>query len=280
VRGSFVFREGQINEDFDATDAQFRSEEFKNRNAEPSKWDVNLSRTKIGGIGRWNNTTVTGSFCLEGDDIRELDVTGLQPWPRQQGRTCLKELTCKHFRANPLETGRTRNDLNRCLEFLTNSQYDPGLYVQLENYLKETGDTELADAVFIAGQERKSDESSDLYSRIKGRFLGLVTGHGRRPWQIFIWCGAVITIGIFVFRKREWVEEREEKFKKRGYSPIWYSLDLFAPVIDLEAASVWTPRKDDPWRWFWFRLQRILGWILVPIGIIAITAFLGAPHQN
>jgi uncharacterized protein YjbI with pentapeptide repeats len=59
-----------------------------------------------------------------------------------------------------------------------------------------------------------------------------------------------------------------------GYNPFWYSLDLFAPVIDLEAATAWRPKKlKHPALYHYSRLHRILGWILVPIGAAAISGF-------
>ena len=70
------------------------------------------------------------------------------------------------------------------------------------------------------------------------------------------------------------MKERDEKFKGRRYNPIWYSFDLFAPIIDLEAASVWAPRPDKVGMWFYLRIHRLLGWILVPIAILAITGLL------
>lgn len=57
-----------------------------------------------------------------------------------------------------------------------------------------------------------------------------------------------------------------------GYNAFWYSLDLFAPVIDLEAATAWRPNKlEHRFLYHYSRLHRILGWVLVPIGAAAVT---------
>jgi hypothetical protein len=42
-------------------------------------------------------------------------------------------------------------------------------------------------------------------------------------------------------------------------------------MIDLESARVWCPPADEFGEWLRVRFLLILGWILVPIGIVVIT---------
>jgi uncharacterized protein YjbI with pentapeptide repeats len=66
--------------------------------------------------------------------------------------------------------------------------------------------------------------------------------------------------------------EQHAQYTLSGYNAFWYSLDLFAPVIDLEAASAFRPKKKDhPVLYHYSRLHRILGWVLVPVGAAAVT---------
>jgi len=61
------------------------------------------------------------------------------------------------------------------------------------------------------------------------------------------------------------------------YNPFWYSLDLFAPVIDLGVAKSWEPGPGHARPRFarqYAHIQKILGWILVPIGVVALTGYL------
>jgi hypothetical protein len=60
----------------------------------------------------------------------------------------------------------------------------------------------------------------------------------------------------------------------KTYSPFWYSFDLLVPAIDLQQADYWIPRQD--WRAgrTYVHVHRILGWILVPIGIAAVTGII------
>jgi hypothetical protein len=102
----------------------------------------------------------------------------------------------------------------------------------------------------------------------------VVTAYGRQPWRGLAWAAGVVLVGAIVFWKKEDMEVRDPEFEGRKYNPIWYSFDLFAPIIDLEAASVWAPRPDKHRKWLYLRIHRLLGWILVPIGIVAITGLL------
>jgi len=70
------------------------------------------------------------------------------------------------------------------------------------------------------------------------------------------------------------MKERDEKFKGRRTIQSGTSFDLFAPVIDLEAASVWHRDRIKSVKWFYLRIHRLLGWILVPMAILAITGLL------
>jgi hypothetical protein len=61
-----------------------------------------------------------------------------------------------------------------------------------------------------------------------------------------LWHGrqGFVLVGAIVFWRKEDMEVRDETFKGRKYNQIWYSFDLFVPIIQLEAASVWAPKPD------------------------------------
>lgn len=96
-------------------------------------------------------------------------------------------------------------------------------------------------------------------------------GHQMNPQK----AGAVPQTGQHSEEAAETIHAQEDlKEPLLGYNAFWYSLDLFAPVIDLEAASAWRPNKlKHQLLYSYSRLHRILGWILVPIGAAAITGF-------
>ena len=301
----FVCSQNKIGEDLDARSAHFKSKAFvsanktaqssRDRDVAESDFDADFYRTKVGRFARLNGATFDGSVSLERAELEDLDITSLKPWPRAAGTTRLADSTVKYFRAGPLEGNTVKwidiagipivltpgkegaDGGGTLLAFLDNAEYDESLYMQLEQFLKAQGNREQADEVYIHGQERARDERLDCFSRAKSWILDEVTAYGRQPWRALVWAGVVVGIGINVFWSREDMEERKEEFKGRRYNPIWYSFDLFAPVIDLEAASVWAPKKDKVGKWFYLRIHRLLGWILVPIGIVAITGLLQGP---
>jgi len=280
--GHFTCRENKISDDLDARDAHFKSMNFKftNRPAGNSEkfddsersFDADFFRTKAVGVARFNNASFDGSLSLERTDFQDFDITSIKPWPRQENTTQLAEATVKNFHAGPLEPEGWKT----LLTFIDKAEYDEGLYIQMEQFLKARGDPEEADEVFISSQER-AKKRLHSWPLIRSWIVDLVTAYGRQPWRTVICSVFVVVIGAGVFSDERDMQVRDNKFEGRKYNPLWYSFDLFAPVIDLEAASVWAPRPNKHLKWLYLRIHRLLGWVLVPIGIVAITGFLQSP---
>jgi hypothetical protein len=160
------------------------------------------------------------------------------------------------------------------LAFVSAAEFDPRIYVELEEFLKGKGEMDFATRVFLERNDRFRDERAHGVNWWSRYLLGIVAGYGRAPERSLIPCALVVLFGCFVFWDDRKMKPNEQKFEGRRYNPLWYSLDLFAPIIDLEAAKVWSPLPTETFKWFYFRLQRILGWLLVPIAIAAFTGFL------
>ena len=71
------------------------------------------------------------------------------------------------------------------------------------------------------------------------------------------------------------MEPRKVDAKPDPYSPFWYSVDLFLPLIKLQDAELWKPRDEARFARFWSRLHTMLGWALIPIALAAWTGMLG-----
>jgi Pentapeptide repeats (9 copies) len=277
--GQFVCRENKIGDDLDIHGAHFKSIKFlsKSQTADTSgkrdeldsRFDADFSRTKVGGIARFNRATFDGSVSLERIDFRDLDITDIK-LPTKKRTTHSSDATVKYFHAGPVEEAKT------LLTFVDNAEYDEGLYIGLEQFLKGRADLEQADAVFIRGQERAKDERLQPFSFawIRSWILDVVTAYGRQPGRTLAAGAGVVLVGAIVFWRKEDMEVTDRKFEGRKYNPIWYSFDLFVPVIQVEAASVWAPKPDKLRKWLYLRIHRLLGWILVPIAIVAITGLL------
>src|SRR5437764_3477840 len=91
--------------------------------------------------------------------------------------------------------------------------------------------------------------------------LDKMLGYGKETWRA-AFCAILITIlGVFVFRpdRMEWTDSKQHPQK---YNRFWYSLDQFAPFIDLEAAKNWQPKQSSLWIGNYALFHRIVGWIL------------------
>ena len=84
----------------------------------------------------------------------------------------------------------------------------------------------------------------------------------------------MVFIGVLMFRRARDVQLQDSIDEGKRYNPLWYSLDLFLPFIDLQAAGVWMPRQDSWLRRHYARVHTILGWVLIPIGLAAITGII------
>ena len=231
---------------------------------------LQLVDTKVSGTFKLANSTISGIIDLEGDEIGDLDITKFNCELGTVSRCKLKDLVVKAFRAGDA----SEPNFNHMLQFLDRSDFDPQVYLELEDFFKSQGEPVLATDTFLHRNDRFRDERLKGLDRLTQRILGIVSGYGRVPAYSLIPCAVVVLIGTLVFAKGSKMQVTEPKFLGRRYNAFWYSLDVFAPIIDLEAAKVWAPLPGETLRWVCFRVLRILGWLLVPIAIAAFTGFL------
>ena len=133
---------------------------------------------------------------------------------------------------------------------------------------------------------------------------GLVC-YGRRPWQALIPSAFFIALGCWAFRfdnmtreskSREdptptqiWTKVQEKhpsprfilarlshsafkplRSRSPNYHAFWYSLDQFVPLVDLKASDEWMPDPLHRFAWHYLVVHKIVGAILVPIGLAAL----------
>jgi hypothetical protein len=53
-----------------------------------------------------------------------------------------------------------------------------------------------------------------------------------------------------------------------------FSLDLFLPIANLQVANLWVPKKDRRFARNYVHIHKILGALLVPIGLAAVTGII------
>ncbi len=172
-----------------------------------------------------------------------------------------------------LSPGGVDENLKILIDEESKNNYNSQSYSQLESYYRIHGLPEEADNVFVQSKriERRTLSGS---AKVSSYFLDGLVGYGRKPQKALAISLMVVFLGTVIFWRRRDMELQDSKSCRAIYNPFWYSLDLLTPIIDMDAARVWMPREN--W-WFgrnYARLHRILGWILVPIGLAAITGII------
>jgi hypothetical protein len=183
------------------------------------------------------------------------------------------------------------------ITLIDKSKYNAQAYTTLENYFLQQGYTERADAVYIAYKQRERREALKPGSIgwLSNLVLEVFVKYGRNPGLALYWSIFVIGLGWAIFRQPEGMvslSKREiigPKVGKRRalsrripmrmissqhevpYSPFWYSLDLFIPFVDLGFDDKWSPKPTRTLAVVYAKLHMLAGWILIPIGLLAIT---------
>jgi len=70
------------------------------------------------------------------------------------------------------------------------------------------------------------------------------------------------------------MELQKPEDSRRVYNPFWYSLSLFVPFVDLQSHTVWKPKDDCSFLRHYMRVHTLLGWILIPIVLAALTGII------
>jgi len=243
----------------------------------PTMFDtaVRFDGAKIGGIIQGNNWTF---------------FTNTKEPPRfDDMKTATAEFSIHSFKCRPDFIGMTYDNIQTYEEdpygeklaaLLDQGQFRTDVYARAEDFLRKNGKADAANRVFF---HYKAQERTWLpwYSRWWSGFLMVFIGYGRQPWLAFFWWLGVIAFGVAMFFKKSWMTLSDKKEtgheSSRYYNPFWYSLDLFAPVIDLGSAKTWEPGPKHKYPRFarqYSYLHKILGWILIPIALAAITGYL------
>ena len=119
----------------------------------------------------------------------------------------------------------------------------------------------------------RSKENLHGLSWVGSYLLDWLVGYGRRPWQAGIPCAALIALGCVLFSPKK-MEPQKPDDAPRVYSRFWYSLGLFLPFVDLQADKVWKPKADQTFLRNYMRVHIMLGWILVPLVLAALTGLI------
>jgi hypothetical protein len=162
------------------------------------------------------------------------------------------------------------------LKLVNQSTFSADVYGTLEAFFLREGYNSDADKVFVAGKRRDGKESlrrKHYLDWFGGKLLDWLVGYGRHPSQAGYFCAFFVALGFVLFRSEK-MELQETQTTPRTYNRFWYSLGLFLPVVNFESDKVWKPKSDQTFLRNYMRVHMLLGWILIPILLAALTGLI------
>ncbi len=195
-------------------------------------------------------------------------------------KLCLSELTYNSLSINKPEdsdhsSDYTDKDFQAIKKFLEDSTFNTQAYVQLEAFFKSIGKESWANKAFIRMHDRDLEENyhwADPVRWLEWLFWGRLAGYGKKPFRVFFVSLALIILGACLFDP-EHLTDNKMSSGGRTYKQLlirfFLSLDRFLP-IELGLSKHWDAKASRFPIWFYFHLQQILGWILIPIALASI----------
>jgi len=236
---------------------------FKNKEK-----DASFGGMKLGGHAFFNDAVFEGTVNFNYADFAWLDLSNTV-WPKAAAKFHMQGMSYKYLRAAPNEPESHR----ALLKLADRSAYSADVYNHLEEFFLRQGYRDDADRAFIKGKRRERKENLHGLSWVGSCLLDWLVGYGRRPWQAGIPCAALVALGCVLFSPKK-MEPQKPEDTPRVYSRFWYSLGLFLPFVDLQADKVWKPKADQTFLRNYMRVHIMLGWILVPLVLAALTGLI------
>jgi uncharacterized protein YjbI with pentapeptide repeats len=235
--------------------------------------DADLSGIRVKGPLTLTGTKFDGKVNLARADLEKVYLDKMQYRERRDGAlfVWLSDMNYEY-----IEADAGREPENQIIRLLENANYWSNDYNRLEIFYRQQGYPEKANKVLYAHKARERQQL-DWHSgwwwwlwSWSGNWIHYqLAGYGAHPEYAFWWALVVMAFGMCVFRP-SLMEEKRATSHKHGYSSFLYSIDLFVPAISLEMEKHWRPKTDVGFVRFWFRFQRIAGWVLIPIGVYSI----------
>ena len=231
-----------------------------------------FNRLKVGYHGNFGQTEFRGGLDLASSDISFVDLTDVV-WPKDPQSVNLYGMTFKIIKANP----KQHQSHEKLLKLVDQAVYTPDIYGKLDEFFARQGYRDDADKAFMAGKHRERKQLSWWQPAWLGSMLlNLLVGYGRHPWQAILPCAGLVLAGCFLFPgdKMELLKQPEKGEATRVYNRFWYSLGLFLPFVNLQTAELWKPKTKEVFLRNYVRVHILLGWILIPIVLAALTGLI------
>lgn len=269
------FTQAEITGNYLADDSTFHeSADFNNMKV---KSDGYFRRTTFEGLvdfreARFTNLLLTDSHFLNTKELVSFESirmdTGFLDRTSFEGPVKIEGMTFQNLSPTSWE---------KLQSLATRSDYNAEFYSNLEMLFRKHGYSDQADAVFIAQRRRARHELLNGIEWFWNFLQDLLIGYGRHLERLLLWSTVFIFIGFLVFRREADMKTKgpdDGGLHKGRYSPFWYSLDLFLPVMHLGDADIWTPKDERRMALLYKRFHIIIGALFVPIGLAAWTGII------
>jgi len=254
--------------DFTGADfpGEFVAREAKFQNKE--RW-ARFNGMKVGRHAAFNNALFEGPVDFRYANFAGLDLLSAS-WPKVAGQLYMEGMTYKFIRAVLQNEPESHKAL---LKLADQSVYSADTYHNLEEFFLRGGFHDDADRAFIAGKLRERREHLHGLAWFGSLVVNLLSGYGRHTERLAIICVILVTLGCALFSPKA-MELQKPENTPRVYNRFWYSLGLFLPFVDLQANKVWKPKQDQTFLRNYMRVHTLLGWILVPLVLAALTGLI------
>jgi uncharacterized protein YjbI with pentapeptide repeats len=195
-------------------------------------------------------------------------------WPKNIKEVRLEGLTYKAITA-----GDKPRAWESLMVWVEGSRFNTQNYSELEAYFARCGHRDRADQVFIARKRRETDWLPWWKKWPVKIFWGALAAYGRKPWRAFVCSLLFILLGVFLLNPKEiltadilknyWLSP--ENYWQSFCLRFFLSLNFFLPAIDLGFGKHLSLINMSYTTLAYFILHRLAGWILIPIGLAAIT---------
>lgn len=231
---------------------------------------VRFDLMKVEAFASFYKTVFAGPVSFGSANFHSILLSNVT-WPQRKDFIRLQGMTY-----NQIEAGEESDSAEKILTLIDQSSFNEGVYATLEEYFRREGQPGHADDAFIAQKWRERRDVLRWYTFDYwwNWALYLLVAYGRRPEQAIAWNMLFIGVGFCVFRRPENMEVQKAEYASETYSPFWYSLGLFLPFVNLHAAEVWRPKNECTRARIYMRIHILLGWVLVPIGLLSLTGLM------
>lgn len=121
------------------------------------------------------------------------------------------------------------------------SAFRPSVYLELENFYNEIGETENSDRLYVLRKEKIALQRGG-FEQVLSWLFKVSAGYGRHLRRTLYISLAWIVLGLILFPPSFMTRTRDSDRRHR-YSRFWYTVELFVPVINLRIVEQWIPRK-------------------------------------